>query len=185
MTTRGIGRKTAAFQFVYGTLHCSSLRGGVLLDQTQDPDYGQLVQEAGLRSFVWRLANHSSPIGGSVKLTMSLLNIIIPVSSTATSSTLSTLRSSTWAVRMASQLDCSFNSQGGWFVCLFVKCFGNPHSGESEVIYLHVLPQSTTKGGCQCISLNRKVPLTPIFPLQYTKEKPFDLDRITPHYSWE
>ena len=44
------------------------------------------------------------------------------------------------------------------FVCLFVKCFGSPHSGESEVIYLHVLPQSTTKGGCQCISLNRKVP---------------------------
>ena len=144
MTTRGIGRKTAAFQFVYGTLHCSSLRGGVLLDQTQDPDCSQLVQEAGLRFFVWHLANHSSPIGGSVKLTMSLLNIIIPVSSVATSSTLSTLRSSTWAVRMASQLDCSFNSQGGWFVCLFVKCFGNPHSGESEVIYLHVLPQSTT-----------------------------------------
>ena len=120
MTTRGIGRKTAAFQFVYGTLHCSSLRGGVLLDQTQDPDCGQLVQEAGLRFFVWHLANHSSPIGGSVKLTMSLLNIIIPVSSVVTSSTLSTLRSSTWAVRMASQLDCSFNSQGGWFVCLFV-----------------------------------------------------------------
>ena len=120
MTTRGIGRKTAAFQFVYGTLHCSSLRGGVLLDQTQDPDCSQLVQEAGLRFFVWHLANHSSPIGGSVKLTMSLLNIIIPVSSVVTSSTLSTLRSSTWAVRMASQLDCSFNSQGGWFVCLFV-----------------------------------------------------------------
>ena len=86
----------------------------------QDPDCSQLVQEAGLRFFVWHLANHSSPIGGSVKLTMSLLNIIIPVSSVATSSTLSTLRSSTWAVRMASQLDCSFNSQGGWFVCLFV-----------------------------------------------------------------
>ena len=37
------------------------------------------------------------------------------------------------------------------FVCLFVKCFGNPHSGESEVIYLHVLPQSTTKGGCHLL----------------------------------
>ena len=48
------------------------------------------------------------------------------------------------------------------FVCLFVKCFGSPHSGESEVIYLHVLSQSTTKGGCQCISFNRKVPLIPI-----------------------
>ena len=33
--------------FVHGTLHCWSLRGGVLLDQTQDPDCGQLVQEAG------------------------------------------------------------------------------------------------------------------------------------------
>ena len=71
----------------------------------------------------------------------------------------------------------------GLFVCLFVNCFGNPHFGESKVIHLHVLPQSTTKGGCQCISLNRKVPLTSISPLQYTKEKPLDLDRITPHYS--
>ena len=32
-------------------------------------------------------------------------------------------------------------------VCLFVKCFGSPHSGESRVIYLHVLPQSTIKVG--------------------------------------
>ena len=57
-------------------------------------------------------------------------------------------------------------------VCLlFVKCFGNPHSGESEVIHLHVLPQSARQGGCQCISLNRKVPLTPISPLQYTPRK--------------
>ena len=47
ISSLGIGRKTAAFQFVHGTLHCSSLRGGVLLDQTQDPDCGQLVQEAG------------------------------------------------------------------------------------------------------------------------------------------
>ena len=71
-----------------------------------------------------------------------------------------------------------------WGVCLFVKCFGNPHSSESEVIYLHVLPQSTTKGECQCISLNRKVPFTPISPLQYTKEKPIDLGGLTSYYLW-
>ena len=51
-------------------------------------------------------------------------------------------------------------------ICLFAKCFVSPHSGESEVIYFHVLPQSITNGGCQCISLNRKVPLTPIPTLQ-------------------
>ena len=50
------------------------------------------------------------------------------------------------------------------FVCLFVKCFGNPHSGESEVIYLHVLPQSTTK---RWVSLSSLIAVTGAYNISH------------------